>query len=45
MIFGDNPANRELFSADTRNVHFVKMGDPTALADKIIELAGVRERS
>jgi len=50
VIFGDNPANRELFSTDTndahfmKNVHFVKMGDPGALADKILELAGVRER-
>jgi len=45
VIFGDNPANRELFSTDTKNVHFVKMGDPGALADKILELAGVSERS
>ena len=50
VIFGDNPANRELFSTDTnnvrfmKNVHFVKMGDPAALADKILELADVRER-
>jgi len=44
VIFGDNPANRELFSTDTKNVHFVKMSDPAALADKILELAGVRER-
>ena len=49
VIFGDNPANRELFSTDTndvhfmKNVHFVKMGDPAALADKILELAGVWE--
>jgi glycosyltransferase involved in cell wall biosynthesis len=43
VIFGDNPANRELFSTDAKNVHFVKMGDPEALADKILELAGVRE--
>ncbi len=44
VIFGDNPANRELFSPDTKNAHFVKMGDPAALADKILELAGARER-
>ncbi|MGO9020218.1 MAG: glycosyltransferase [Syntrophobacteraceae bacterium] len=44
VIFGDNPANRELFSTDTKNVHFVKMGDPAALADKILELARERER-
>ncbi len=43
VIFGDNPANRELFSAGGKNVYFVKMGDPVALADKIIELAGMRE--
>ncbi|MGA2940358.1 MAG: glycosyltransferase [Syntrophobacteraceae bacterium] len=44
VILGDNPANRELFLTETKNVHFVKMGDPEALADKILELAGVRER-
>ena len=50
VIFGDNPANRELFSTDAndvhfmKNVHFVKMGDPTALTDKILELAGERGR-
>ena len=27
-----------------KNVHFVKMGDPAVLADKILELAGMRER-
>ncbi len=43
VIFGENSANRELFSAGDRNAHFVKMGDPLALADKILELAGVRE--
>ena len=44
VIFGDNAANKELFSADTKNVHFVKMGDPKAMADKILELAGATER-
>ncbi len=44
VIFGDNSANGELFSTETKNVHFVKMGDPAALADKILELASVRER-
>ena len=50
VIFGDNPANRELFSKDTnnvrfmKNVHFVKMGDPAVLADKILELADMGER-
>lgn len=40
VIFGDNPANRELFPAERQGVHFVKMGDPAALADRILELAG-----
>ena len=40
VIFGDNPANRELFPSEGKGVHFVKMGDPGALADKILELAG-----
>jgi glycosyltransferase involved in cell wall biosynthesis len=44
VIFGDNPANRELFSTETKNVYFVKMGDPSALADKILELTDMRER-
>lgn len=44
VILGDNPANRELFSADTKNVYFVEMGDPKALADKILELAGELRR-
>ena len=44
VIFGDNPANRELFSTGAKNVHFVKMGDPAALADKILELAGAPGR-
>jgi glycosyltransferase involved in cell wall biosynthesis len=44
VILGDNAANRELFSAGNKNVHFIKMGDPSALARKILELAGVRER-
>jgi glycosyltransferase involved in cell wall biosynthesis len=44
VIFGDNPANREFFSTAKNDVHFVKMGDSAGLADKILELAGVRER-
>lgn len=39
VIFGDNPANRELFSEADKNVCFVRMGDPVALADRILELA------
>ena len=42
VILGDNPANRELFSESTRNVHFVKMGDPEALADVILGITGTR---
>lgn len=40
VVMGDNPANRELFSEQTRNVHFVPMGDCRALADKILRMAG-----
>lgn len=40
VIFGDNPANRELFPVEEKGVYFVRMGDPAALADKILELAG-----
>ena len=40
VIFCDNPANRELFHPEAKQVHFVKMGDPAALADKILELEG-----
>lgn len=36
MILGENPANRELFSDDERTNFFVEMGDPKALANKII---------
>ncbi|HYA40301.1 MAG TPA: glycosyltransferase [Syntrophobacteraceae bacterium] len=42
LIFGENPANRERFSSGEKNVHFVKMGDPPALANKILELRGAR---
>jgi glycosyltransferase involved in cell wall biosynthesis len=45
VIFGENPANRELFPEGAKNVHFVKMGDPGALADKVLELAVGSERS
>jgi glycosyltransferase involved in cell wall biosynthesis len=44
VIFGDNPANRELFPADKENVHYVKMGDPAALADKILQLAELSKK-
>lgn len=39
VILGDNPANRELFSETSRNIHFVRMGDPAALAELILRLA------
>ncbi|MFZ2447663.1 MAG: glycosyltransferase [Syntrophobacteraceae bacterium] len=41
-ILGDNPANRELFSEGTRNVLFVRMGDPEALANRIRKMADER---
>ncbi len=37
-IVGDNPANRELFR-DGSLVHFVPMGNRTALAEEIMEIA------
>ncbi len=38
VILGENPANRECFSEANPNVHFVKMGDPEALKNKILHL-------
>lgn len=38
MILGDNPANHELFSNDSK-VTFVEMGNPHALANAIIQLS------
>lgn len=38
VILGDNPANRELFSEGEKKVHFVRMGDPEALANRILRL-------
>jgi len=35
MILGDNPANREVFSENDKNIYFVKMGSEDELADKI----------
>jgi len=39
IILGDNPANREVFSDASRNVHFIPMGDPRALANCILKMA------
>lgn len=44
VILGDNPANRELFSDETENVHFVRMGDPEALASRILHLADAKQK-
>jgi glycosyltransferase involved in cell wall biosynthesis len=43
VILGDNPANRELFSEGTKDVHFVKMGNPEALAEAILTIVGVQK--
>lgn len=40
MILGDNPANRELYSEDMEGIYFVEMGNPQALAEKILEVKG-----
>ncbi|MCE5334173.1 MAG: glycosyltransferase [Desulfobacteraceae bacterium] len=45
VILGDNPANRELFSEGFRNIHFVTMGDPEALAELIRRLGAAREQA
>lgn len=44
MILGDNPANHELFQADSMH-YFVKMGSPHALADIILYLSERRKLS
>lgn len=38
MILGDNAATREIFDESMEGIHFVKMGDSHALAEKILEL-------
>lgn len=43
MILGENPANHELFMEDSKH-HFVPMGNPKALADKIKSLYFLRTR-
>ena len=40
MILRDNPANRELYSEDMEGIYFVEMGNPQALAEKILEVKG-----
>ena len=40
MILGENPANRELYSEDMDGIYFVEMGNPSALAKKILEIKG-----
>ena len=42
IIFGDNPAVRELYSENEDKYYFVEMGNPDALADKIIECSRKR---
>jgi len=38
IILGDSPANHELFTEQDEGIFFVKMGDPNALAKKIVEI-------
>lgn len=38
IILGDSPANHELFKETDPGISFVAMGDPQALADKILEI-------
>lgn len=42
IIFGDNPAVRELYSEDEDKYYFVEMGNPDALAEKIVECSRKR---
>lgn len=43
VILGDNPANHELFEEDGMQNFYVKMGDPSALKDKILEVKDIIE--
>ncbi len=43
MILGDNPATHELYREDMPGIYFVKMGDPRALADTILQIAKKEE--
>ncbi len=38
VILGDNPANRELYLENDRDIFYIPMGSAKALADKILEV-------
>ncbi len=38
MILGDNPANKELFAEENADIYYVPMGNPKALAEKIVQI-------
>ena len=38
IILGDNPANKELYQEKDGSIYYVAMGDPQALAGKIVEI-------
>lgn len=42
IIFGDNPAVSELYSENEDKYYFVEMGNPDALAEKIVECSKKR---
>lgn len=42
IILGDGSANHELFTEHDDDIFFVKMGDPTALAKKIMEIKNAK---
>ncbi len=42
VILGDGPANRELFAETDEDIYYVPMGNPQALADKILEIKDAR---
>ena len=42
VVLGDSPANRELFDEAEEGVYFVPMGNPEALAERILEISNAR---
>lgn len=38
IILGDNPANKELYHEEDADIYYVAMGNPRALADKIVKI-------
>lgn len=45
VVLGDSPANRELFDEMESGVYFVPMGNPEALAGRILEISNAERRA